>query len=170
MQTHHAQAVEMALIVRDRSTDPTIRALAYDIATSQQQQIGQMYAWLEDWGLPQTGTQPPMTWMSGGGHAGMGGATSTSGGTPTATTAGAMPGMATPEDLQRLASLDGTEAEALFLELMITHHQAGVTMAEAALERAGEPQVRTLAGAIVTGQQSEIDLMRQLLATRAATG
>jgi uncharacterized protein (DUF305 family) len=125
-----------------------------------------MYAWLEDWGLPQTATQPPMAWMAGGGHAGMGGPTSATSTASPATAGAEMPGMATPEDLQRLDTLSGAEAEVLFLQLMIAHHQGGVTMAQAALDRASDPQVRTLATAIVTGQQSEIDLMRQLLATR----
>ena len=52
MQAHHAQAVEMALLVRDKTANPEIRAVAYDIATTQQQQNGQMFAWLQDWGLP----------------------------------------------------------------------------------------------------------------------
>lgn len=68
MQTHHNQAVQMSLIVRDKTTDPTLRAIAYDIATSQQQQAGQMYGWLTQWELPQTGTDPAMTWMSATGH------------------------------------------------------------------------------------------------------
>ena len=56
MQAHHAQAVEMALLVRERSDDEELRTVAYDILTSQQQQAGQMYGWLVQWGLPQTGT------------------------------------------------------------------------------------------------------------------
>jgi hypothetical protein len=42
--------------------------VAYDIITSQQQQAGQMYGWLVRWGLPQTGSRPPMAWV-GGQHA-----------------------------------------------------------------------------------------------------
>ncbi|MFF1385617.1 DUF305 domain-containing protein [Arthrobacter sp. NPDC058288] len=71
MQAHHAQAVKMALLIRDKSADPEIRAVAYDIATSQQQQNGQLFAWLQDWGLPQAGTAPPRAWMgaeAGAGH------------------------------------------------------------------------------------------------------
>lgn len=64
MQTHHNQAVQMAFIIRDKTSDPTLRAVAYDIATSQQQQAGQMYGWLAHWGLPMTSTEPPMTWMT----------------------------------------------------------------------------------------------------------
>ncbi|MEO7420844.1 MAG: DUF305 domain-containing protein, partial [Ornithinibacter sp.] len=35
MQTHHLQAVEMSLLVRDRTSDEEIRTVAYDILTSQ---------------------------------------------------------------------------------------------------------------------------------------
>ncbi|WP_291045115.1 DUF305 domain-containing protein [Herbiconiux sp.] len=63
MQTHHNQAVEMSLIVRDVTDDPEVRSLAYDIATSQSQQSGQMYAWLNMWGLSQASTRPVMSWM-----------------------------------------------------------------------------------------------------------
>lgn len=62
MQTHHRQAVEMALIIRDRTDDAAVRTLAYDIATSQQQQAGQMYGWLVQWGLPQTAPRRLMAW------------------------------------------------------------------------------------------------------------
>jgi uncharacterized protein (DUF305 family) len=64
MQVHHQQAIDMALIIRDQTTDPEIRQLAYDIATSQGQQSGQMFAWLNVWGLPQASPVPAMTWMT----------------------------------------------------------------------------------------------------------
>ena len=46
MQVHHAQAVTMSMIVRDDTTDAQTRTLAYDVALTQQNQIGQMQAWL----------------------------------------------------------------------------------------------------------------------------
>lgn len=66
MQTHHNQAVELSLIVRDRTTDADVRSVAYDIATSQAQQSGQMYGWLSVWGLAQTSPTTDMAWMGGG--------------------------------------------------------------------------------------------------------
>ncbi|MBF4571659.1 DUF305 domain-containing protein [Herbiconiux sp. VKM Ac-1786] len=189
MQTHHDQAVQMALIIRDQSDDPAIRSLAYDIATSQAQQSGQMYAWLNSWGLPQASTQPEMTWMlqptldgsDAHGH-GAAASASTAGpspdgdavapaagttGTPAPMVPGEpMPGMATSADLDRLASLTGTEAETLFLQLMIAHHQGGVEMAEAALSRTTNPLVTALAKAIVFAQSGEIQYMQELLAAR----
>ena len=64
MQVHHNQAVEMSLLVRDLTDDAAIRLLAYDIATSQSNQSGQMLGWLNSWQLPQAEAEPSMTWMT----------------------------------------------------------------------------------------------------------
>ncbi|MEU6409213.1 DUF305 domain-containing protein [Microbispora sp. NPDC046933] len=158
MQIHHAQAVRMAMIVRDRTADAEVRTLAYDIALTQQQQIGQMFAWLDMWGLPQTSLAPPMTWTTRQGHGSMG------------HTAASMPGMATSGQLKQLEGAQGREAEALFLRLMIAHHKGGVDMARAALRLSGDERVRRLAEAIVAAQQGEISLMERMLSTREASG
>lgn len=63
MAEHHAQAVEMAELARDRTEDPDIRLLATDIALTQQAQRGQMGAWLDLWGLNRTSGEPAMAWM-----------------------------------------------------------------------------------------------------------
>jgi uncharacterized protein (DUF305 family) len=144
MIVHHDQAVAMALSIRDRTADPVIKTLATDILLTQENQIGQMLGWLNVWGLPATGAEPAMTWM---GHP----------------TTGLMPGLATAEELANLDSLSGAAADAEFLRLMIRHHQSGIAMAEAALERSGNAQVRALANSIVAAQQSEIAAMEDLL-------
>lgn len=174
MQVHHQQAVELALLIRDRTDDPAIRTFAYDVATTQSQQAGQLYGWLSLWGLPQA---PPggkrMTWMQippiDGASAGMGhdapsGASST---TPVpSAAAGEMPGSVSQADLDRLRRSSGVEAERTFLELLIAHHQGGVQMAEAVLARTRVPVVTTFARAIVTAQTSEMEYMRALLEER----
>ncbi|MEU1724757.1 DUF305 domain-containing protein [Nonomuraea sp. NPDC005692] len=157
MQAHHAQAVQMALIIRDRTTDREVRTLAYDIATTQQQQVGQMYAWLDLWGLPQASLEPRMAWMRQG-HQNMPGMGPRS---------AQMPGMATREQLKQLEQASGKEAETLFLRLMIPHHQGGVQMAQAA-QGSGQPQVRRMARSILAAQKAEIELMRGMLAARGA--
>ncbi|MWB97625.1 DUF305 domain-containing protein [Agromyces seonyuensis] len=163
MQEHHHQAVEMSRLIRDRTDDPEVRTLAWDIITAQSGQAGQLYGWLQEWGLNQAGSQPSMTWMtlptlsgSPHEHAESG---SHEPGQP-------MPGMATDEQLQELSDATGVEAERLYLELMIAHHQGGVEMAEAYLARGDRPSVVGLAENIVMMQQSEIDLMTEMLAER----
>ncbi|HEX6367254.1 MAG TPA: DUF305 domain-containing protein [Agromyces sp.] len=161
MQVHHIQGVELAMIVRDATDDPDVRLLAYDIATTQGQQAGQMNGWLNEWGLSQAGSEPSMTWMTrpvaGSGHDGH---TSHQPGAP-------MPGYATPEQVAELHSLTGVEAERRFLELMIMHHEGGVDMAEAVLDRSSYGVVVALARSIVDSQKAEIDLMTEMLAERS---
>lgn len=158
MQTHHLQAVQMSTLVRDRTEDPEIRQLAYDIARTQQHQAGQMYGWLSIWGLPQASPEPAMAWMDeDAGH---------SSPHDTGQQSTAMPGMATAAQLEALTDAEGSEAEQLYLELMISHHQAGTTMAQAVLDRTDNEAVRALAQSIATSQQTEIRYLEQLLRTR----
>jgi len=147
MSLHHEQAVQMASLVYDRSDDPAIRSLAYDILTTQQGQIGIMSGWLDAWGLPWTSAGPRMAWM----------------GMPTE---GLMPGMATPEQMAALRAARGQAADILFLQLMIPHHQGGVAMAAAAAQQAKREPVRLLAQSMVEAQTLEIDYMNELLQAR----
>jgi uncharacterized protein (DUF305 family) len=149
MIVHHANAVTMAILLRDHTEDDAMRLLALDIMMTQQAQIGQMQGWLQVWGLPIATGGTQMAWM----------------GMPTEDL---MPGMATEEDLEQLDSLEGVDADILFLDLMIPHHQAGVHMAEAVLTYTDRPEVVTLAQAIVTAQQAEITMMRDLLVQKGA--
>lgn len=79
---------------------------------------------------------------------------------------GQMPGMATAADVERLQELRGREAERLYLQLMIPHHQAGVAMAEYALANATDPQVKNLAQRIVEAQTAEIKALQDMLDDR----
>ncbi|HET8595402.1 MAG TPA: DUF305 domain-containing protein [Intrasporangium sp.] len=161
MQAHHDQAVQMATLVRNGTGDPEIGSIALDIALTQQHQSGQMYAWLEQWGHPQRSTAPAMSWMKGHDHASGSGASEETGGT-----GGRMPGMASKADLAALEAARGTEAERLFLRLMIDHHEAGVQMAAYAAEHAQEPAVRRLARSMTEAQQAEITVLQDLLEVR----
>ncbi len=49
MSVHHNQAIEMATIALTGSTDQRVQNLAYDILTTQQNQVGQMQGWLSLW-------------------------------------------------------------------------------------------------------------------------
>ncbi len=164
MSVHHSQAVQLAVLVRDRSDDDELRAVALDILTSQQQQIGQMYAWLQMWGLPQSGADAPMAWMAGD-HA-HGGSAVAAPGDDAPTGHAAMPGWVTAADLARLEAADGVDAERLFLQLMIPHHVGGVEMAQAAVDRAGQAEVRRLAAGIVAAQTKELTVLQDLLDAR----
>jgi uncharacterized protein (DUF305 family) len=148
MGAHHAQAVEMAELLRDRTDDEDFRVLAADIALTQQSQIGQMRGWLDVWGRPPTSVEQPMRWM---GHEVPEGQVMV------------MPGLATDAQLDELASLRGHDAEQLFLQLMIRHHEGGIDMASYAADHAEVSFVRTVAQGMVESQTAEIDQMEQML-------
>ena len=157
MATHHAQAVDMSFMVRDTSTDEELRTLASDIIVTQSAQRGIFMGWLQQWGLPQAAAGPRMTWMPG--HAQM--TTGTDG--PVL-----MHGMATEAELQRLREARGVDAEILFLQLMIRHHEGGVVMARALVALSGRREVIQMARSVEDSQQAEISQMAQLLAARGA--
>ncbi|MFC4532346.1 DUF305 domain-containing protein [Sphaerisporangium dianthi] len=164
MAVHHAQAVEMSFAVRDDSTDSRIRGLSYDIITTQTAQRGIFMGWLQQWGLDQAGSRPVMAWMAGHGEHG-GSAAATPAGTGGAA---AMPGMATADEMKRLQSAEGKDAEVLFLQLMIRHHRGGVEMAKAVLKLSNRDEVRAMAQNIVDTQNGEIAYMTELLTARDA--
>ncbi|MFG1944808.1 DUF305 domain-containing protein [Nonomuraea sp. NPDC048826] len=156
MATHHAQAVDMSFTIRDKSKSPEIRSLAFDIINTQANQRGMFIGWLQQWGLTQSTDLRPMAWMSGHGHGGA------------ARPGERMPGMASDEELAKLRELQGTEAEVLFLQLMIRHHEGGVEMAEGVLRLSGREEVTGMARKIVSGQKGEIKLMTDMLGHRDA--
>ncbi|MDQ1044901.1 DUF305 domain-containing protein [Streptomyces sp. V4I2] len=155
MAVHHQQAVEMSYIVRDRTDDEDVRRLAYDIAQTQANQRGMMLGWLDLWGLPKVSADPPMTWM------GMGGMASGKDGA-------LMPGMATNTELKKLGTLNGKQAEVFYLQLMTDHHKGGVHMAEGCVDQCTVGVEKRLAQGMVNAQESEIDLMTDLLKERGA--
>ena len=158
MSVHHQQAIEMAFLIREKTDNQEIRGFAFDIINTQANQRGMMLGWLDLWQQPLSSTKTPMIWMrddmSAMDHSQM----------TTVFTPGAyMPGMATSEEMQTLAETTGADAEQLFLELMIRHHQGGVMMADGVIKRSDNETVTRLAQTMVNGQQAEIDYMNELL-------
>jgi uncharacterized protein (DUF305 family) len=152
MAAHHLQGVEMANLVSDHSEDPAVRGLAFDIATTQTNQVGRMQGWLALWGYSPTGGDQ-MAWMGHGMHM----------------SGGLMPGMATEDELANLRSLHGPEFDVEFLRLMIRHHEGGLEMAQYATAHGETRVVRTLAKSIADSQTAETNLMQGMLADRGGT-
>ncbi|WP_019872906.1 DUF305 domain-containing protein [Sporichthya polymorpha] len=150
MQNHHAQAIEMAVIARDRSTDSQIREIASDLALSQQQEIGQMRALLAVWRLPPVG--PIFMDEAKGQHP--------------QTAAGREPGMSSQDEIEQLGAVPRKTVGIRFFELMIPHHETGIRMAEAVLANTEDPVVRDLVTTILRVQRDEVTLMKDLLQQR----
>ena len=156
MATHHLQGVEMANLVADHSEDPAVRGLAFDISSTQTNQVGRMQGWLSLWGYSATGGEQ-MAWMGGDMHMHMAGGS------------GLMPGMATEDELANLRSLSGGAFDVEFLRLMIRHHQGGLAMAQYAEQHGETAVVRSLAKSIADSQTAETKLMTGMLAARGGT-
>jgi uncharacterized protein (DUF305 family) len=148
MAVHHAQAVEMSMIVHQKSDNAEIVYLANDIALTQHGQIGYMQAWLRDWHLDLTTTREPMAWMPDA---------------KGSVVNGLMPGMATSDQLAALRKATGNDLDIQYLTLMRQHHLGGIHMAQEAEKLSSNDDVKWLAGQMVQSQQGEITLIDSLL-------
>jgi uncharacterized protein (DUF305 family) len=154
MSTHHAQAVEMSMVAHANSADPAIVTLAGDIALTQHGQINYMQAWLRDWHLSPTSSQPVMAWMPDSAGS---------------VVNGLMPGMATPEQMDKLRKATGRDLDVQFLTLMRQHHLGGIHMAQEILRLSKNDDVTWLAQTMVASQQGEITLIDSMLKQLQAT-
>ncbi|MBO3736571.1 DUF305 domain-containing protein [Actinoplanes sp. NEAU-H7] len=166
MATHHAQAVEMSMLAVQRSGREDLRTLALDMGLTQQAQIGMMRAWLDTWNLSPTSTAAPMAWMND--DTGMNHEDMTAEPAPDGDRA-AMPGMATPQELDALRQQQGAAFDSSFVDLMVRHHNGGIQMVDAVLARGPDPLVRDLATSMKRGQQSEITALEQIKADLVET-
>jgi uncharacterized protein (DUF305 family) len=154
MSTHHAQAVDMALIAYPKMTDDEeLHQTAYDIALGQENQIGIMQTWLKQWHLEPTGSRPRMAWMPDG---------------ASLTSDGLMPGMATSAQVDQLTAATGKTAEILFCQLMLRHHLGGIHMVDGILALTHNQQVIDLATTMKANQQNEVNILKGKLADLGA--
>jgi uncharacterized protein (DUF305 family) len=149
MSVHHAQAVEMGMLAYRLGTTDDIRTLGYDIAASQQWQIGQMQTWLLDWHLSPTSSNRAMAWMPSGKN--------------TLQPDGRMPGMASPDELKKLKSSTGKDFDVLWCQLMLRHHLGGIHMAEVAAKDAKSSAVRDSAAKMQAAQSYDISALTEKL-------
>lgn len=140
---HHLQALEMVALVATRTTREGIRLLAKRIEISQADEIQMMRDWLKARGEPLPDPHA---------HHAPNGAL--------------MPGMLTPNEMQRLANATGGEFDRLFLELMIKHHEGALIMVDELFDSAGAGQqsdIFAFASEVDVDQRMEIERMGALL-------
>ncbi len=146
MIPHHNQAVQMAALVDDRTNRQELLDVAGRIDASQADEIEFMQQWLRERGE----TVPDPT-----AHEAM-------------HTSHKMAGMASPENMAKLAEVKDTAFDRLFLDLMITHHEGAVTMVEELVEKAGsayDPVLFDFVNDVTNDQSAEIERMNALLAS-----
>ncbi len=146
MIVHHQQALDMAVLVKDRTNTEELVDIAGRIEASQADEIAFMKGWLTERNEP---VQGPM--MEG--HAEHAHHT--------------MMGMASPDQMAALAAAKGIEFDRQFLTLMITHHEGAVDMVKKLLDEDGtaaDPVLFRFVSDIDSEQTGEIERMDKLLA------
>lgn len=137
MIPHHEQAVQLAAMVPEHSTNSAVIALASTITAAQQPEISAMKALLLQWDVDP---------HKAGEHGGM-----------------AMEGMVDDATMAKLGTLNGQEFDTLWLQSMISHHQGAIEMANTEIADGKSPDMITMAKNIVAAQQAEIDQMKKML-------
>jgi uncharacterized protein (DUF305 family) len=145
MITHHEQALQMAFPVIRNGENAIVRDHAQEVLLFQTREIGIMHTLLTQWGIDLSiRPDEAMVWM----------------GMPMAVEQ--MLGLATDEQMAELREATGTDADELFLELLIRHHLGGLHMAEYAAEYASEKATRDLAAQIAEVQTLEVQELTRL--------
>lgn len=137
MSKHHQGAVEMARISEAKIRHPELRQLVARIPADQQKEIDQMKAWRQQW---YPGAAPAENM--------------------------AMQGMEQSHmDMGHMTAMQaGPQYDAMFIDMMVPHHEGALQMSKEALERAEHPELKALAQKIIAAQTNEIAQMKQLKA------
>ncbi len=138
MAHHHGSAIEMAEIAEQRAESPFVRRLAADILRTQREEIARMGE-IHQRRFGAALTPDPKA------HDGLG---------LSAAEAGMEHGEEDNAALRRAQPFDRE-----FVDQMAPHHAGAVKMAEAVLGSTKDPEIRTLAEAIVATQRREIAAM-----------
>ena len=141
---HHAQALQMAALIPDRTTDRTMRQMGQRITISQRDEIGMMQNWLRERGQDAPSGDPSGPLMM-------------------------MHGMLSPEQMQTLRDSEGVAFERYFLQFMIQHHGGAIVMVQELFATPGSGQETTInffANEVDSDQTIEVQRMQQMLAER----
>jgi uncharacterized protein (DUF305 family) len=155
MIPHHAQAVEMAALVAERTNNDEIKDIAGRITASQADEIEFMRGWLTERGEHAPGATE--------GHAGHG---AHAGHGDLSEEMMLNMGMASMDQMAALAAATGTDFDRQFLTLMIRHHEGAVTMVKDLQLLPGsayDPVLFKFTNDIVNDQTAEIERMNVLL-------
>lgn len=166
MLRHHEQAIGMASLMLDGRPTP-LASQARGIASAQLLELGEMQGWLRLWNTPLHAPDRSMQWMLMG--EGPLDAALTQYLLDCERSPSGMVGLASDADMNRLRQLDGRPRDALFLTLMLAHHEGGIPMARFAAQQARIPAVRRLAANVVREQSEEIARIRVMLEALAAS-
>ena len=149
MIMHHGQAVEMTALIPSHTENKEISSLGARIGLSQADEMKFMKRWLVARGEPVSMAMPGMPDMDMSGNPMQ-----------------AMPGMLTPEQMDRLRQAKGAEFDRLFLTGMIQHHNGALVMVKQLFDTPGAGQDADLfdfATDADNTQRAEIGIMQNML-------
>lgn len=136
MVPHHESAIAMAKAAKEAGlSQPDLVKVADDILATQQVEIDKMKAWRADWFGSST-IDP-----NGAEALGMG---------------DKMMGMT--GDAEALRSSGDVDTD--FAQMMVTHHEGAIAMAELAAGNAQREEIKALAREIISAQKREIEIMK----------
>jgi len=134
MVPHHQSAIDMAQVALERDKSPFVKELAQAIVDSQMTELDAMQA--ADDRLAEAGVEAG---KPGAGHSS---------------------GMAEEEDpAQKLKTAEPFDEA--FIKEMLPHHKSALPMAQAELDKGGDPELRKVAQGIVDEQTREIAEMEK---------
>lgn len=136
MTHHHQGAVEMAKMVLSKSSNEELKKFAQNIITDQNKEVAQMKDWREKW----YAGKPASLNMEMGGMA------------------DSMK-MMSGDGMKKLEGMMNKDFDAMFIAMMIPHHEGAIKMSKDALNKAEHAEIKTLAAAIIKAQEAEIKMM-----------
>lgn len=142
MIPHHEQAIELAALAPQHSSNADLIALAAKISAEQEPEIKALRVFLVQWDENPQDNQNNMSHGEGG---------------------GTMAGMVDEATMTKLQSLQGAEFDTLWLQSMISHHQGAIEMAKAEVTNGQNDDIKRMAQTMVDTQQAEITQMNQML-------
>ena len=145
LQPHHDQAVEMSKMVlaKKSGVDPEVQEIARQIAKVSEKELDRVNGWAVAWGAAAAeghGAEEDPNHHGGAG------------------------GLMTEGQMLLLDQLDGLDAEQVYLDGMVKHHQGAVALTETQIREGTHPDAVALAREILARQQSEIARLQELQA------
>ena len=144
MSKHHRGAIDMARMAQGKVRNPGLKALVKSIPVDQQKEIDQMKSWRDQWypgaAVADNGTMPGMS-------------------------------MGMNMDMSQMQSMKaGPDFDAMFIDMMVPHHEIAIAMSRDAIDHAEHPEIKALAQRIIDAQTKEVDQMKKWRTTLGKGG
>ena len=137
--SHDAVAGQMAALARAQAASPAVKDIATVIDAEPADRFLKLSAMAKAWQQPVPSTDP----AAAGGHDHGGGRTEA-------------------DDLAELTPLRGHPFDVAFVQVMIRHHQAGITEAQSTIDNGTNPQANDVARQLVADQTPQLQQLQAL--------